>query len=379
MAPRKRLKQHQKLEPNLYASQRRGVVYYTYRRPTDGRRFGLGTDKRKANAIARQANAQLIGGEHNELSRIMGQEDVTLGKLIELYREEALQGRDLAPQTRRNTEYRLKRISADLGDVVVSSVDVGQLTQYLKGFERDSRVKHRWQLMELFDFAKREGKYPTSHDNPARLTEAKTGYGKSRQRMTLEQYRAIHELAPHWMQIAMELAIVTLQGRYEVCHMRYDDIQDGHLHVVREKTKKNEWGYLRIPVTSALEDIIRRSRDDLASPYIVHRKPARRKQAADKQHWTQLTLNDFSARFRSVRDQVTEIAELPRTQRPTFHEIRALGSSLYEQAGFEREYVQHLMAHGDEKMTAHYQSGHGTKWLDVRADLDLSSVFNDTV
>ena len=66
---------------------------------------------------------------------------------------------------------------------------------------------------------------------------------------------------------------------------------------------------------------------------------------------------------------------MARTERPTFHEIRALGSWLYEQAGYERDYVQALMAHGDEKMTAHYQSGHEQKWVDVRADLDLAAVF----
>ena len=42
---------------------------------------------------------------------------------------------------------------------------------------------------------------------------------KQRQSMTLGQFRAIHEQAPHFMQIAMELAIVTLQRHYEVCHM----------------------------------------------------------------------------------------------------------------------------------------------------------------
>ena len=374
MAPRRRRRVNQGLEPNLYASSRRGQTYYTYRRPTDGRRFGLGRDKRKANAVARQANAQLMG-DQDLLGEILGKNDITLSEMIDHYRGEILTEKDLAAQTRRNTEYRLARFQQDLGERIVSQLDVGQLAAYLDQFERDSYVKHRGQMIDLFRYAKRKGYFPDTRDNPAELTYAKTDYGKDRRRMTLDQYRAIHEQAPHWMRIAMELAIVTLQGRYEVCHMRYDDIQDGQLYVVREKTKKNEWGYLRIPISPALEDIIRRSRDEVISPFIVHRAPARRKRAANKQHWTQLTLNDFSAKFRAVRDTVPDIATMARNERPTFHEIRALGSWLYERAGYEREYVQALMAHGDEKMTAHYQAGHEQKWVNVRADLDLAAVF----
>ena len=374
MSPRRRLRKNEGLEPNVYPSSRRGKAYYRYRRPTDGKFFGLGSDKRKANGIARRANAQLMG-DQDILAEVLGKNDINLGEMIDLYRGEILAEKDLAAQTRRNTEYRLVRFRQDIGDRIVSQFDVGQLAAYLDQFERDSYVKHRGQMIELFRYAKRKGYFPDTRDNPAELTYAKSDYGKDRRRMTLEQYRDIHELAPHWMQIAMELAIVTLQGRYEVCHMRYDDIQDGQMYVVREKTKKNEWGYLRIPVSAALEDIVKRSRDEVVSPFIVHRAPAKRKRAAGKQHWTQLTLNDFSAKFRAVRDQVPEIAAMAKTERPTFHEIRALGSWLYEQAGYERDYVQALMAHGDEKTTAHYQSGHEQKWVDVRADLDLGSVF----
>jgi len=64
-------------------------------------------------------------------------------------------------------------------------------------------------------------------------------------------------------------------------------------------------------------------------------------------------------------------------ERPTFHEIRALGAWLYEKQGFDRSgYVQQLMAHADEKMTEHYQSGHEQKWVRVRAELDLKKALS---
>ena len=65
---------------------------------------------------------------------------------------------------------------------------------------------------------------------------------------------------------------------------------------------------------------------------------------------------------------------LPVGERPTFHEIRALGAWLYEQQGFEQEYIQGLMGHADVKMTEHYQAGHGDDevvYTKVKADLKL--------
>nr|WP_256348121.1 tyrosine-type recombinase/integrase [Pseudomonas yamanorum] len=61
-------------------------------------------------------------------------------------------------------------------------------------------------------------------------------------------------------------------------------------------------------------------------------------------------------------------------ERPTFHEIRALGAWLFEQQGFAQEHIQGLMGHADVKMTEHYQSGHGNEavvYMKVKADLKL--------
>ncbi|MDZ5436566.1 hypothetical protein T3H00_28385 [Pseudomonas fluorescens] len=65
---------------------------------------------------------------------------------------------------------------------------------------------------------------------------------------------------------------------------------------------------------------------------------------------------------------------VPARERPTFHEIRALGSWLYEQQNFPTEYILALMGHADEKMTRHYQEGHDEKkieYLEVGAELAL--------
>jgi hypothetical protein len=65
---------------------------------------------------------------------------------------------------------------------------------------------------------------------------------------------------------------------------------------------------------------------------------------------------------------------MPKEQRPTSHEIRSLGSWLYEKAGYSQGYVQALMAYSDEKMMAYYQAGHEQKWMTVAVELSLKSI-----
>ncbi|WP_225923730.1 hypothetical protein [Pseudomonas azerbaijanorientalis] len=69
--------------------------------------------------------------------------------------------------------------------------------------------------------------------------------------------------------------------------------------------------------------------------------------------------------------------DMPAGERPNFHEIheiRELGAWLYEQQGFEQEYIQGLMGHADVKTTEHYQAGHGDDavvYMKVKADLKM--------
>ncbi|CAI8799418.1 MULTISPECIES: integrase [Pseudomonas] len=55
---------------------------------------------------------------------------------------------------------------------------------------------------------------------------------------------------------------------------------------------------------------------------------------------------------------------VPAGERPTFHEIRALGTWLYERKKFPQESFQALTGHADEKVTKHYQEGHDEKKIE---------------
>jgi integrase len=199
--------------------------------------------------------------------------------------------------------------------------------------------------------------------NPAELTLKPTSK-KARKRLTLEQYGMILNAAPDWLRHAMRLALCTLQRRGDVTMMRFDQIRDGVLYLIQEKTKKHDAGYLRIEIGPTLAAIITDCRDDIASPYLVHRRPERHIKRAGCDHWTQVTPEMVSREFQSVRDALQEFQSMPENQRPTFHEIRALGIKLYKDKG---EDPQALAGHSSGKMTKNYDSGHDEiRWMTVR-------------
>ena len=194
----------------------------------------------------------------------------------------------------------------------------------------------------------------TTGDRPTgkRSTSAATGRKQS-ERLTLDQYRAIHATAPGWLQVAMDLSLITLQRRGDVVRMRYDDERDGRLEVDQGKTG----AALSVEIGAELRAVIKRSRaDGVLSPFIVHRRSQRR--AAGQEHRTQVAEEMVTRAFAEARDSLPELAAMEPERRPTFHEIRALGGRMYEEAGWTRGEIQALMGHADEEMTEHYLQGH---------------------
>jgi hypothetical protein len=70
----------------------------------------------------------------------------------------------------------------------------------------------------------------------------------------------------------------------------------------------------------------------------------RREQIDAKDHWTSVTPDYLTKEFSKARDAAHAYDHVPAGERPTFHEIRALGAWLYEQQNFPMDYIQALMA-----------------------------------
>lgn len=343
--------------------------YYKYRHPQTGKYYGMGSDRKKAIAAARKLNAMLMTS-NDLVSRVVTEQAVLFGEIIQRYRTEYLPTKKLKPRTLEETTYRLNRLERDLKDHRVDAMSIKMVADYLDdNFQNNAYIKIRGLLSELFRFGATKGLCDT---NPAEGTLAKSAAEKQRKPLTREWFDAIYAHADDWLQIAMDFALISLQRRGDLCAAQHTDIKEGYLHLIQRKTEKHgHRAHLKIKVGDSLDKVIRRSRQSgIASPYIIHRRPERIRRSQSTSHWTQVRPETLSKAFARARDKVPEIARLPASQRPTFHEIRALGGHLYLEAGFSDEYVQALMGHSTLKMTHHYTDRH-TEWTVCEAALQI--------
>ena len=86
------------------------------------------------------------------------------------------------------------------------------------------------------------------------------------------------------------------------------------------------------------------------------------KYCKNRNHHTQI-LSDFVTKaFGKTRDATGLFDDIPEKERPTFHEIRALGIMLYEKQGINPD---NLAGHMTEEMKKLYRSGHGIQWTEA--------------
>ncbi len=120
--------------------------------------------------------------------------------------------------------------------------------------------------------------------------------------------------------------------------------------------------------------LITRCRDDIVSPFLIHRRPRyiNPKYRKNKIHWTEVSCEMLTRAFKEARDTAKPYPKLSDAEQPTFHEIRALAVHLYKRDGKD---AQRIAGHADEKMTKNYAKDHAEIiWTDVAPDLDISSI-----
>lgn len=358
MSPRPRKQKNKPLPDNLYPAN--GGKSYQYRHPVTGKFHGLGVNRAKAVAAAKELNALLMP-ENDLVTKVLGTE--TVNDHIKWFYREIIPEREYKEKTLEMYATQIKKIRGAIGDMVVDDVCVQDLAELME--KQTPRVANqvRQVAVDLFRVAVSRGLRP---DNPADVTlkrRAKT----SRKRLTREQFDAIRQLCEPWMQNAMDLAIVTLQRRNDIARLKFDNVEAGRLYVIQEKTEKYDTGYLSIAIGPKLEKIIRRCRDSIASPYMVHRKPIRKvKDRTGMTHWTQVKPEMLTREFARARDESGLFDDMDAGEKPTFHEIRALGIKESRDKGRD---PQKLAGHATARMTSNYDSGHDEiRWVEVSSE-----------
>lgn len=340
---------------------------FKYRHPVTRKETWMGTDRVKAFAAAKKLNALLAPG-NDLVARVTGG-NRTVADAVRLFREEDMPHRGWSQKTLETYESLLRRIEQWLGAQDLDSVGVKACAGFLRAVTASTRSRQQFRLMLgwVLSCAVEEGWIDT---NPA-LQTRKPIYKRQRARLTAEQYRSIWKHAPAWLRNAMDLSLLTLLRREDTVSLAFADARDGNLWVVPSKTESTSSVRLKIAIDEQLAGLLARCRDDVLSPYVVHRLPEKARpsdmRAKTRQHHTQVLPEQLSRAFAEARDAAGIAADSP----PTFHEIRSLGGALLRDKGWTLAQVQALMGHTSEAMTAHYMDGHDAPWVEVRPGLDL--------
>lgn len=372
MSPRPRIKGNKGLPPNLYLDSRRGT--YRYRRPTDGKWFQFGSDRLRAIDAARQLNLAFMQGA-DLVASVMQNGTSTQGDLfeafLEVYENEILPPRELAKGTLELYAVRFRQFLKAFAGKAVDQITIRMVAELLDSLTPRAANQARALLIDIFNHAAAKGLCP---DNPAASTMPKIEK-KQRKRHTVEGLRAIRGKSPAWLQNAIDLALITAQRRTDILAMKFEDVRDGYLYVVQQKTAKaSDAAWIRLRVTPELQTVIGRCRDNVPSPYLIHRRPERKKQkqAERKEHWTKIEERYLTRAFKDARDAAGCYAGWSDEEQPGFHEIRALSLHLYKKAGKDG---QKIAGHASEEMTKNYQRDHAEiVWSDAVPDLDIGEI-----
>ncbi|MEW8645156.1 MAG: phage integrase Arm DNA-binding domain-containing protein [Candidatus Thiodiazotropha endolucinida] len=356
MRPRKRT--NRSLPPNLYISKKGSRYYFRYRNPMTGKEHSMGSNRAEAIKAAHQLNSQLA--KHSDLVALVLDDDKTLSKWMDKFLE-IKSNADLSSETIKAYRHKSKVVKAELGSLNINDITVEQIAAFLDRYPPAQSNAYRSFLKDAFKHAIAKG---WCKSNTAEATLRKTN-AVERQRLKIEEFNKILLHAPKPLQLAMRLALLTLQRRHDIANMQFRHIKEGYLYVVQHKTEKHgDAAHLRIKVTPQLKAVISECRDRVFSHYLIHQM----KNRGLVKVGDPVSLSYLTKRFSRARDESRLFDKIPREQHPTFHEIRALGAHLYRKQGID---PGPLLGHSNPKTTKIYLDRHEVEWTEVVANLSL--------
>jgi hypothetical protein len=378
MAARPRRRENRHLPDLLYFDKATGVYRFTL---VTGKRKSLGSDRAMAIAIAREYNNRMrpetsvsIDSLIRESGGIQG-EALPFAEHVDRIMARAIKDEQPSESTRDDWNNDATRVKEFFDKIPACDIELEHVNSYIKEYHADAsaNVQNRKVsfLKKLFSYAVDES---LMLDNPATRKKMRRIEEKKRQRLSFDNFMAIRRAAAPWLRTAMDLALQTTHARLEVSRIRYSIREPkngvcgcvwldqplngihGTLYIHRQKVQKKEASHVAIPIGDELKRIIDDSRDNVASPYIVHRIPERNvKRSKEVAHPTQVAPDYLSRSFSKLRDQLGLSDHLEMEERPTFHEIRALAAHLFDNQGID---PQGRMAHSDAKSTKIYTQNH---------------------
>jgi integrase len=328
---RKRIKEG--LPNNLYESKN----YYNYKHPITKRWFYIGSDRETAIKEAEQINWSLMPKSELVKKVLDSEQSKNFSEFIDYFITDILPAKNLAKKTVQDYTQKIPHIKEHLGNKSIEKIDTKDISEFLKKYPPTQSNYYRAVLSVIFKHAIDEG---FTDKNPAASTLKKTTT-KQRERLTLENYHAIHAHAPNWLKNAMDLALITAQRREDIANLKWTDIHDGFLWIQQHKTKNR----IKINLSEDIKALLIKCKGE--NEFVI---------GEIKGNAERITKGFAEAREKSGLETTA-----------TFHEIRSLSAHLYEESGIDKKQIQMLLGHTTEKMTEHYLEGHGEKWTEITA------------
>lgn len=368
MVPRPRKVGNKDLPPHTESNTVNGVTYYRYVMP-DGSRHSLGKDKKEAVEAALTLNAELqrnpriidkILRKQHELAQ-QNNPVPPISYVIEQYQKRLLL-KKYAQSTRENQRYMLNEYLAKWGDRRANELSVLDVAALLNSKPAHSYIKHRIMLIDLCAFMTHQG---WATENVASKTMEAIVPSKQRQRHTIEGLMAIRAISPDYLQRAIDLALHSVQRRADLANLKRTDINlpNNTMTVLQEKSRNYANPiYIEVDMHPELQQaVLNCVSSPLAfqCPYLLHYRPKRitKQIRENKNHHLAMTDEFLTKEFTKYRDQSNVYSHLEIGQRPSFHDIRALGIKLITEK-YGQAYAMALAGHADERMWKHYLDGH---------------------
>ncbi|MGG6631959.1 UNVERIFIED_CONTAM: phage integrase Arm DNA-binding domain-containing protein [Enterobacter cloacae] len=378
MAARPRKKEYRHLPDYLFFDKDRGVYKFTL---VTGKKKNIGKDRAMAIAIAREYNLRMRPELSPSVDNLIRESGGVTGEAkpfadhVDHIMARAVEDERPSQSTLDDWNNDALRVKEFFINIPACDIELEHVNAYINKYHASAsaNVQNRKVsfLKKLFSYAVDES---LMLNNPATRKKMRRTEEKKRQRLSLDHFMTIRRAAAPWLRTAMDLALQTTHARLEVSRIRYSIREPkngicgcvwleqpesgiyGTLYIHRQKVQKKEASHVAIPIGDELKRIIDDSRDNVASPYVVHRIPERQvKRSKEVSHPTQVAPDYLSRSFSALRDSLGLCNHLKMDERPTFHEIRALAAHLFDKQGID---PQGRMAHSDSKSTKIYTQNH---------------------
>jgi integrase len=236
------------------------------------------------------------------------------------------------------------------------------ISEYLKKQTDFQAEKHRSQLIDIWKYLVANGWAP---DNIAEKTLKPIRPEKLRTRHSNESIELVKSVCPPWLKLAIDLALHSIQRRADLVVMERSsiNIKDNTMTVLQHKSLNYDKPvFIEVDMHPELREVVLQCVEHsmkLRCPYLIATRPERINEQIRnaKLHPFAVTEDHITKQFKKYRDLSGAYDHLEPNQRPSLHDLRALGIYNITQK-YGKKYAQALAGHANVKMTDHYLEGH---------------------